>query len=61
MYISLAESGANGFKKWSASHRPHSNDDDGNVARSDAIAVANLSPSERPHSPWLVPGMANTF
>lgn len=39
MYISLAESCANGFKKWSDAHQPHSNDDDGDVAKGDVIAI----------------------
>jgi hypothetical protein len=41
MYISLVASRANGFRKWSDAHPPHSNDDDGDVARDDAIAIAD--------------------
>ena len=63
MYISLAESSANGFKKWSDAHPAHSNDDDGNVPGSDAIAIPGLysdfalmTPPERSQRPRLVPG-----
>jgi hypothetical protein len=56
MYISLAESRANGFMKWSDAHPPLSNDDDGDVARDDAIAIADLDidyavMTEQPHGP----------
>jgi hypothetical protein len=63
MYISLTQSSAHGFKKWSAAQQPHGNDDDRNVANSDAIAVPNGAAMTvaQPHGPWLVPGMADTL
>lgn len=68
MYISLEASRANGFRKWSDAHPPHNNDDDGEVARDDTIAVAGLdidcevmTPPERPHGPWRVPGVGNAL
>jgi hypothetical protein len=68
MYISLAESRANGFRKWSDDHPPRSNDDDGDVARNDAIAIADLdidyavmTPPEQTHGPWRVPGVGNAL
>lgn len=68
MYISLADSSTKGFKKWSDAHPPHSNDDDGDVARDDAIAVADpgtdrgvMPPLERLQGPWLVPGVGNAL
>jgi hypothetical protein len=68
MYISLAESRANGFRKWSDAHPPRRNDDDGEIARDEAIAIANLdtdylamSPPEQTHGPWRVPGVGNAL
>ena len=68
MYISLAESRANGFRKWSDAHPPHRNDDDGDVAGDDAIAIADLgigyavmTPPEQMHGPWRVPGVGNAL
>ena len=68
MYISLAESRANGFRKWSDAHPSHSNDDDGEVARDDAIAIADLdidyavmTAPEQTHGPWRVPGGGNAL
>jgi hypothetical protein len=68
MYISLAESVAKGFRRWSDAHQPHGNDNDGDVARRDALARADLSieyavmmPPEGPRDPWLVPGVGNAF
>jgi hypothetical protein len=68
MYISLIESRAKGFRRWSSAHRPHSNDDAHGVVRADALAIAALgskyavmTPPEGPRTPWLVPGVGNTF
>jgi len=70
MYISLAESRAKGFRKWSDAHPPQSNDDDGEVARDDAIAIAiadlaidyaAMSLPEQTHGPWRVPGVGNAL
>lgn len=68
MYISLIESRAKGFRRWSGAQRPHSNDDADVIARVDALAVAAsgggyavMTPPDRPRAPWLVPGVGNTF
>jgi len=68
MYISLAASRANGFRKWSDAHPPHSNDDDGEIARDAAIGIADLAidyavmtPPEQTHGPWRVPGVGNAL
>ena len=68
MYISLAESLAKGFKRWSDAHQPCDNDNEGEVARLDALASTDLgieyavmTPPEAPHAPWLVPGVGNAF
>ena len=68
MYISLAESRAKGFRRWSDAHPPGGNDNDSNVARLDALAGADLgtedavmTPPEVPHAPWLMPGVGDTF
>ena len=61
MYISLANSRANGFRKWSDAHPPHS-------ARDDAVAIADLAidyavmtPPEQPDGPWRIPGVGNAL
>jgi hypothetical protein len=68
MYISLAESCAKGIERWSEAHQPSGNDNEGDVARLDALTCADLgvepaarTPAETPHARWLVPGMGNTF
>jgi hypothetical protein len=68
MYISLVDSRALGFKKWSEAHQAHCNDDAGDVIRIDAVRVAGLgggyavtAAAEGPPAPWLVPGFGNTF
>jgi hypothetical protein len=68
MYISLMESRAKGFRRWSSAHRLHSNEDAHGVPRADALAIAALgskhavmTPPEGPRAPWLVPGVGNTF
>jgi hypothetical protein len=66
MYISLAESQANGFKKWWDAHQP-SNDDD---SPGGATPIAITEPpcddreviQEQPqHRPWFVPGAGGSF
>jgi hypothetical protein len=59
----LDASGANGFKKWSITHPPSSNDDEDPPGGATPIAIAVpaldepiMAPPERPHRPWLVPG-----
>lgn len=62
MYISLADSLAKGFRKWADAHQPDIKIDD-RAGRGDAAIIANLdagdailTPPERVHCPWLVPG-----
>ena len=68
MYISLLDSRALGFKKWSEAHQPHCNDDAGDVVRIEALRAAALgsryavtAAAAGPAAPWLVPGFGNTF
>lgn len=68
MYISQAESRATGFRLWSETHPPHSNDDTYGLSRFDALAIATsgsgyaaMTAPEGPRTPWLVPGVGNTF
>ena len=68
MYISLAESLAKGFRRWSDAHLPSGNDNESEVARLDALATADLGigyavmmPPAGPRDPWLVPGVGNAF
>jgi hypothetical protein len=68
MYISLTDSRAQGFKKWSEAHQPHCNDDASDVVRIDALRVieqgsgyALTAAVEGLRAPWLVPGAASTF
>jgi hypothetical protein len=42
MYISLAESLAKGFRRWSDAHQPCGNNNEGEVARLDALASLDL-------------------
>lgn len=66
MYISLNNSRANGFKKWSDAHRP-GNDDDDNSGGATPIAITE-PPSgegeeirEPSHRPWMVPGAGSSL
>lgn len=63
MYISLIESRAKGFRRWSEAHQPASNDDADGMARVDALAIAALGSqyAVMAPAPWLVPGVGNTF
>ncbi len=68
MYISLAESLAKGFRRWSNAHQPCGNDNEVKVARLDALVSADsgieyavIMPPEGPRDPWLVPGVGNAF
>jgi len=62
MYVSLADSRANGFVKWAGAFQPEKIGDarhgagevDGIAAR--ALAQRATTPVEQPHLPWLVPG-----
>ena len=42
MYISLPECRAKGVKGWSDAHEPHGNDNEGDVARINALTGADL-------------------
>ena len=68
MYISLTESRATGFRRWSDTHQPHSKDHARDLSRFDALAIAAsvtgyaaMPSPEQPRAPWLVPGVGNTF
>jgi hypothetical protein len=62
MYISLADSRAKGFKKWSDAHQPERLGDaragagEGGVIAAPDLAQGVTKPAEPPHRPWLVPG-----
>jgi len=63
MRISLVESCANAFTKWSSFHRPGSNDDDQpGGATPIAVTVPEfddpiVAPPAQPHRPWFAPGV----
>jgi len=62
MRISLADSRAGGFKKWSDAHPAISTADNAIVAADQdldlpILTLPILTPPERPHLPWLVPGV----
>ena len=61
MYISLANSRANGFRKWSDAHPPHSNNDAAIAIADLAIDYAVMTPPEQPDGPWRVPGVGNAL
>ena len=62
MYISLAESRANGFRKWSDAHPPHRNDGaSGDVIADLGSDYAAMTPAEQAHGPWRVPGVGNAL
>jgi hypothetical protein len=61
MRISLADSYARGFNKWCAAHDPGCDNDgrtpaDTVILASAIVYEAVISPPDRPHRPWLVPG-----
>ena len=59
MRISLADSSARGFNKWCETHDCGGKEKgDGDIATSDQnTGHAVMTPPERPHRPWLVPGV----
>ncbi len=62
MRISLADSWARGFNKWCEAHDAGRNGEGRAVAGDVAIShqkndLAVMTPPERPHRPWLVPGV----
>jgi hypothetical protein len=61
MYISLAESQANGFKKWWDAHQPGNDDDNPGGATPIAITEPPCDVQEEPHCPWIVPGAGGSF
>jgi hypothetical protein len=63
MYISLGDSCTKGSKKWSDAHQPENHKD---VYAGEGYWVVATDPNldsrvmtspERPHRPWLVPGV----
>jgi hypothetical protein len=65
MYISLADSRARGFLKWSEALRPGNDDNEPGGATPIAIGVSPGDDSEAikepPHQPWQVPGVGTSF
>ena len=65
MYISLANSREDGFKKWSDAREPDNDDD--NLGGASPIAVTEPPRDDReavqeePHRPWIVPGAGGSF
>ena len=61
MRISLADSWARGFNKWCEAHDGGRNEEGravaSDVALLDETGDAVMTPPERPHQPWLVPGV----
>jgi hypothetical protein len=58
MRIPLADSRASGFKKWSDAHPAISTADNPITAGDADLDLPRVTPAERPHFPWLVPGAA---
>ena len=61
IYISLADSRAKGFMKWSDAHPERPGEartvaGEGAVMAAPDIAPAVMTPAEQPYRPWLVPG-----
>jgi len=59
MYISMKDSTAAGFKKWSAARPNTSTAESPELSREAAPSAGDDTASasiERPHGPWLVPG-----
>ena len=64
MYISLADSSASGFKKWSGGQRPTNDDNPPGGATPVAIMGPPSdceAPEELPHRPWIVAGVGGSF
>ena len=67
MRISLADSRASGFSKWTIACQPGSNDDDQpGGATPIAITAPDLDDPiialpEQPHRPWIVPGVGTAL
>ena len=62
MYISLADSRANGFVRWAGAFQPEKLGDardgagEGGAMAARALAQGAPRPAEQPHRPWLVRG-----
>jgi hypothetical protein len=65
MQIFLTSSRRDDFRQWSKEHRAGSNDDDvpgGATPIAIAAPLADYDPlEERPHRPWLIPGVGGSF
>jgi hypothetical protein len=65
MYISLANSREDGFKKWWDAHQPGNDDDTPGGATPIAITEPPCDDcdviQEQPHYPWIVPGAGGSF
>jgi hypothetical protein len=62
MYISLKDSHAKGYNKWADAHQPEIKNNF-RISVGNGLAAASpdhdnvvMTPPERPHRPWLVPG-----
>ncbi len=64
MYISFEDSCTNDFSKWPGVYHPEiakdvrADEADGDVAGNTDLDNQLMTPPERPHRPWLVPGAA---
>ena len=65
MYISLANSRANGFMKWWDAHQPGNDADNPGGATPIAITEPPCDDrvviEEQPYCPWIVPGAGGSF
>ena len=65
MYISIAYSRAHGFLKWCEACRPGNDADEPDGAAPVAVTEPpcddHEAQEERPHLPWLVPGVGTSF
>lgn len=64
MYISPNDSGAKGFKKWSSDAHQREINKDVRAGGGDEVLATDpdldnrvMTSPERPHRPWLVPGV----
>ena len=64
VYISLASSRMNSFKKWSVDRSPSNDDDDPGGATPIALPKPHSdrdAPADLPHRPWVIPGVGGAF
>jgi hypothetical protein len=61
MRISLADSSATGFKKWSDAHPAMTVTEAVIRAAAQDLDIPAMITSQYPHRPWLVPGVGGTL